>query len=93
LCEVYAKLIALVIQHWLLLRGCWDRPDRSLPRAAQTVRAHALCLAQALGQPAMLAQALAALMRCLGVGCRIAKRATHPSAYQLWRDPMLTGLT
>ena len=93
LCEVYAKLIALVIQHWLLLLGCWDRPDRSLARAAQTVRAHALGLAQALGHPARLRQTLTALVRCLGVGCRIAKRAARPSAYQLWLDPALTGLT
>ncbi len=93
LCEVYAKLIALVIQHWLLLLGCWDRPDRSLVRAAQTVREHALGLVQALGQPARLRQALAALVRCLGVGCRIAKRAARPSAYQLWLDPALQGLT
>jgi IS4 transposase len=26
LCEVYAKLLAMVVQHWLLLTGCWARP-------------------------------------------------------------------
>ena len=29
LCEVYAKLLAMVIQHWLVLVSCWHYPDRS----------------------------------------------------------------
>jgi hypothetical protein len=93
LCEVYAKLIALVIQHWLLLVGCWDRPDRSLMRAAQTVRAHAVCLLRALGRPDRLTEELQAIAACLRVGCRIATRKTHPSAFQLWLDPTLGGLS
>ena len=93
LCEVYAKLIALLLQHWLLLLGCWDRPDRSLVRAAQTIREHAVCLLRALAQPDRLREEVAAITRCLGVGCRIAKRNTRPSAYQLWLDPALAGLT
>ena len=41
LCEVYAKLVAMVLQHWLLLVGCWllrrplpdqGRPDGPRPR-------------------------------------------------------------
>jgi hypothetical protein len=93
LCEVYAKLIAVVIQHWLLLLGCWARPERSLVRAAQTVREHAVCLLRALGQPARLVEELAVIVACLHAGCRIAKRKTRPSAFQLWLDPSLGGLT
>lgn len=93
LCEVYAKLVALLIQHWLLLVGCWDHPDRSLTRAAQTVREHAICLLRALGRPARLVEELAALIACLGTGCRIATRRKQPSAFQLWLDPSLGGLT
>jgi hypothetical protein len=93
LCEVYAKLVAVVIQHWILLVGCWDRPDRSLTRAAQTVREHAVCLLRALGRPDRLAEELHAIAACLGTGCRIAKRTTRPSAFQLWLDPALGGLT
>jgi hypothetical protein len=47
LCEFYAKLLAMLIQHWILLSGCWRFPDRSLAKAAQTVRKHALHLAVA----------------------------------------------
>lgn len=93
LCEVYAKLIALVIQHWILLVSCWERPDRSLPRAAQTIRAHAVCLLRALDRPARLREEVAAIARCVAAGCRIATRKAHPSAFQLWLDPLLGGLS
>lgn len=41
LCEIYAKLLALLIQHWLLLVGCWQYPDRRLVKASRTIRDHA----------------------------------------------------
>jgi hypothetical protein len=44
LCEVYAKLLAMVVQHWLMLLGDSSRPDRSPVQAARTVRAHAFGL-------------------------------------------------
>jgi hypothetical protein len=93
LCEVYAKLIALIIQHWLLLTACWERPDRSLTRAAQTIREHAVCLLRALESPERLSEEVAAIARCLQVGCCIATRKARPSAFQLWRTPALGGLT
>lgn len=93
LCEIYAKLIALIIQHWLLLLGCWDRPDRSLVQAAQTIRTHAICLLRTIDRPARLRDEVGAIVTCLHHGCRVAKRRRRPSAYQLWLDPALAGLT
>jgi hypothetical protein len=46
LCEVYAKLLAMVVQHWLFLVSCWAYPHRSLTKAAQTVQKHALHVAR-----------------------------------------------
>jgi hypothetical protein len=34
LCEVYAKLLAMLVQHWILVVCCWRYPDRSLTKAA-----------------------------------------------------------
>jgi len=34
-----------------------------------------------------------AIVAALHHGCRLAKRRTRPSAYQLWLDPTLAGLT
>ena len=48
LCEVYAKLVAMVILHWTLLTAVWQYPDRSLVKAAVTVRRYAVMLATAL---------------------------------------------
>ncbi len=40
-CEIYAKLAAMLIQHWLIEAGCWQDPQRSLVKAAQVVRREA----------------------------------------------------
>lgn len=85
LCEVYAKLLAMIIQHWILLSGCWEYPDRSLFKAAKTIQRHAMTLAYAFasGRIARLYEALEIIRRCLSVGCRINKRKKDPSTYQL----------
>jgi len=41
LCEVYAKLGAMLIQQWLTQLGCWQDPHRSMVKAAQVVRREA----------------------------------------------------
>jgi len=92
LCEVHAKLLAMVVQHWLLLVGCWTYPDRSLVKAAQTVRNHALHLAYALPSGDRLADAIAVIQRCLAAGCRLNRRKTKPNTYQLLLDPALQSL-
>ena len=48
LCELYAKLMALLVLHWLLVATCWTCPDRSLVKGAQTVRGYTLMLAAAM---------------------------------------------
>lgn len=83
LCEVYAKLLAMLVQHWLFLVSCWTYPDRSLRKAAQTVRRHALHLASSFGCLERLCEAIAIIRRCLSVGCRINKRKAAPHTYQL----------
>lgn len=89
LCEVYAKLLALVAQHWLLLIGCWERADRSLPKAAATLRDYALPLALLLAEGERIAALLATLRRTLAAGCTLNKRRHHPATFQLLADPSL----
>lgn len=93
LCEVYAKLLIGVIQHWILLTGVWANPRRSLVKAAQTIRHHALHLASRFVEGTDgLVGALRVVQGCLQVGCRIDKRKQQPSAFQLWLDPNLLVL-
>jgi hypothetical protein len=86
LCELYAKVIAMIIQHWLFLVSCWAYPDRSLSKAVTTIKKHAMCLATSLGDADQLAEAIAIIARCLAGGCRINKRKTTPHTYQLLLD-------
>ena len=88
LCEVYAKLVAMVVQHWMMLLGDQSRPDRSPVQAAQTVRAHAFGLLGVLGRFGRLCEALRWLADCLRSGCRMSKRRKAPHTYQL-----LLGMT
>jgi len=92
LCEVYAKLIAMILQHWLLLLSCWRYPDRSLFKAAKTIRKHAITLACTMASTSALSQAIETIQRCLSVGCRINKRRAQPHAYQLLLDLADRGL-
>lgn len=86
LCELYAKVIAMIVQHWVMLVGCWAYADRSLTKAAATVRKHAMCLATALGCGGRLAEAISSIAKCLAVGCRINKSHKTPHTYQLLLD-------
>jgi hypothetical protein len=84
LCEVYAKLLAMVVQHWLVLVSCWAYPDRGLPKAAQTIRSHALVLAAAVaGTATDLHAQVTRIACCVGAGCRSNRRKKRPSTYQL----------
>jgi hypothetical protein len=93
LTEFFAKLLALLVQHWVVLTGCWDRPDRSLVQAAHTLRAHALHLLSALCSLPQLRCALTIIHRCLRAGCRLNPRKRHPNTYQLLLNPALQRLS
>jgi len=84
LCEFYAKLLAMLIQHWILLT-CWRFPNRSIVKASKTVQKHAqnLAVAFASGYRERLHEALEVIGRCLAFGCRLNKRKKKPNTYQL----------
>lgn len=81
LTEVYAKLLAALVQHWLVLVGCWHYPDRSLVKAAQAIQAHALLLAAGFAAAPQLRHALHTVARCLAAG-RLNARQAAPSTIQ-----------
>jgi hypothetical protein len=82
LCEIYAKLLGQVIQHWCLLCGKWDYPARSFTKAARLVQKKALHLASTLKQFRSLCTLLSELGRAVSVGCKIDKRKGRPSTIQ-----------
>ncbi|HYF61985.1 MAG TPA: IS4 family transposase [Herpetosiphonaceae bacterium] len=85
LCEIYAKLIGLVVQQWLLAASAWTDAERSLFKAAQVVLAYAGDLASAHAHPAQFAQVVATLANVIRRLARLNKRQKRPSTAQRLR--------
>jgi len=83
LCEIYAKLLGLVITHWIMAVSFWQRLDRSLPQAISTVQKFAFSIALAITDADSLYQVLSKLSKCLAAGCHQQRRKTHPATFQL----------
>ena len=83
LCEIYAKLLAMVVQHWVLVVSCWRYVDRSLVKAAQVVRDHAVELASARARLERLDEVLHTIERVLKGTARMNTRKKHRNTYQL----------
>ena len=83
LCDVYAKLLAMIVQQWVWLVSVWAYPDRSLGKAAHTVQKYAMQLAQGMGHPRRMVTTITAIARCLTTGCRMNRRKQQPHTYQL----------
>jgi Transposase DDE domain len=82
LCEIYAKLIAIVIQHWLILLGDGHHLRKSLTQMSRTVQKKAWHLASVLSQRQALIQALSDIDRCFNAGCRISPSSSSPPTFQ-----------
>jgi|SRR5215216_60758 len=83
LCEVYAKLLGCVVQHWLLLSGAWEDAARSWHKAAQLVQNHAYALLGCLAHEKSLHTTLQTIRRGMSRACRLEKRSKAPATFQL----------
>ena len=81
LTETYGKLIAMVIQQWLLHEGCWHDPHRSLVKAAQVLRREANLIMRALYKGG-LEEVLTDIVSYMRSGCRLQTRRQRPSTSQ-----------
>jgi hypothetical protein len=89
LCEAYAKLLAMVVQHWgMLLRG-GPLCGINLVQAARRVKRWALRIAAALSDPVRLRGALEKLQARLRRLPRRGRRKKQPSTRQLLFVPRL----
>jgi len=83
LCELYAKLIGQVLQHWLMVVFAWHDPQRSLVKLAQVVRDTSWLLMDALAGHRSVRSALQVMGRRMRSGCQMNKRKTRPNSAQL----------
>ena len=82
LSELYAKLILALVQHWLLLLGCWPVESRSLIKATMVLRKHAFHILSALSDCSFLIRTLHLILPSLA-RCTVQKRKTRPATFQL----------
>lgn len=81
-CEMYAKLLALLCAHWLMLVSCYSEVNSSPTRLMRTIRKHAQGVIVALGKSgAEVERALEELVRRLQATRPMTRRKTLPNAF------------
>ncbi len=93
LCEVYAKLLAMVVQHWFILLSCWDDPHRSLPALAKGLREQVPVLVHGLMKRLPLRLALRLMVARVQHTCSIPKRSTRLNTSRRLQSVWDSGLT
>jgi Transposase DDE domain len=91
LTEIYAKLLGLVITHWLTLLGCWQAPNRSLVKAKQVVQWMSPVLALALAGEVPMERVVQRTATTMQRGCTLDSRRKQPNTYQLIENPKLNS--
>lgn len=81
LCEVYAKLMAMIMQHWFTIAGCWSDPHRSLVKACLLMQKIAPCLILTMNGPLTQQELFHMICRSMK-GCTMNPRKKHPNTSQ-----------
>ena len=90
---LYAKLIGVIVQHWLLLTTVWNDGRRSLRRAAAILRDWITLFIEALDDFDRACNLLHRLGGALAKSARVSKRRKHPCLFQLLENPELLEYT
>lgn len=89
LTEIYAKLLGVLMEHWITLQGCWHDPRRSLFKARQVIEWTASWFVLALREHVSWHVVLVAMCETLGSNCWTDRRRKPPSTFQQLTDPKL----
>jgi hypothetical protein len=93
LVEIYAKLLGMLIQHWLLLATAWKYEDRSLSKASVAIGDHALLLIEPLATGRRLATVIKRIADMLIVVARLQRRRGRPPSYWILKNPEMIDST
>jgi hypothetical protein len=88
LVRVWARLVAAVVQHWLVVASAWGDPTRSWGKVAEAVRGFVGRFLAALDHRPALDRVLADLARVVASTCRRNRRA-KPGTVELLNDVSL----
>ena len=93
LAEVYIKLIAVIVQHGMLLMTVWPDGQRSLWRAAASLAGWVAQWLAVIDDPAKLDRVLDRQRQALAKSARVNRRRKHPNCFQLLNNPELLEYT
>jgi hypothetical protein len=86
--RVWARLLAVLVQHWLIVGSVWNDSGKSLVKASEAVRSFAGRLAAAFGLQNLVHLVLEDLSIVLTKTCRRNKRS-QPGTFELLNNPAL----
>lgn len=86
---LYAKLIGVIVQHWILLTVTWNHCRRSLRKAAAVITTWIVLLGEAIDDCRRLRNLLRRLQEAIASAARVTRRKKHPSLFQLLENPEL----
>lgn len=85
----WAKLIGVILQHWLLLTSTWFDPRRSHWKAARVIREWIVSLTGALADVEHLIRVLEEMTATISAVTKQKLQKKHPSSFQLLLNPEL----
>jgi hypothetical protein len=84
--RMWSRLLAVLVQHWLILASTWGKPRISLKKAYDAVRKFSVTLAMATFSEANLCETIARIIDATKNTARQNKRKS-PSTFELLNDP------
>lgn len=91
LTELYAKLLGVLLSHWLTIQGCWADPRRSLVKARQVIQWTGSWLVLAISGEVRWEVILARMTDAMGCNCWTDRRKHPPGTFQQLENPKLYG--
>ena len=85
----WAKLIGVVLQHWLLLTSTWSNCRRSLWKAAQVISEWVATLTVVLDDEGRLIDTLTKMSAAVAAVANQKLQRKRPSSFQLLLNPEL----
>jgi hypothetical protein len=83
--RVWSRLLAALVQHWLVVASVWGDPTKSLSKACEAIRGFVGRIAAALDDQQNLHRVLADLLNALAKTCRRNTRS-KPGTFELLND-------
>ena len=89
LAELFARMTAVILQHWLLLSTVWEDVRHSFVKAAKVIRDNLVLLTTHWNDLEKLAAAIQTLAQLLARHTQINRRRKSPGTFQLLQNPEL----